>query len=792
MKRIWLLLLCLLFSLTLGSYNRAAAAGILSDVEVGFNNSYNLGEWTPIRVTINNTGHEIEGSLEVVVPASRDTDAIYSVPVNVPASSVKEYTIYAKIQRYTRSLDISLVGKNNKVIEKSTIKTLTHITEQGYMLGILTEDNASLGYWKDGLDTHPIFSDYQPISLSVESLPDRAEVMDNFGIIVLNNIETGNLREKQISALDSWVKGGGILIIGTGPNARRTLSGLSPGIIPVTTETTKNLESLGALEAKAGRPISGDSLPMVDLKSDKGFVVLQEDDIPLISLHSVGGGFVYTSAFDLGTEPILSWPGNKVLWERVLSDTLPYQRVMSLQTPSYMYINTTPQDLLGNIQAMELPPASIILFIFLLYLGITGPLNYIVLKKLDKREWSWVTIPALSIIFAGIIYGFGFTTKGNETIMNTISIVNLHDGSSQAELREHVGVFFPGRGDYIIDIDSSSLVSVGQDMDYGYYHQASDTAQVEARVTQGGSSRVEFDNVNVWMMKAFMIDKQLVDMGSVDAELTFNNNEITGRLTNNTDFPLENFVLHLGSAYQKLGNIASGESKNVSLDLSGLYNDMVDDVFPYGNFSTDASEYRKQDIRRDLFWSLVADQGGNVDYSPGSNLKADFFAFFEGGAEDKVRINNKEPDKAEGSGIILGTVDIGWNMTGPVFIPDELVRVTLEEEMSHNVKQDQHEPYTHFYDYDSYAVYSVDLDPFLDLEDMVVSIETGSDMGKTTIYNSNEDEFLEVDGNTIYVFGENMDWYIGDNNKAYIKLEPLQHEYMAFVPPSVTIEGRID
>src|SRR5690554_1572968 len=113
MKRFWILVICLSFILTLGFYDRADASSIIADTEVGFKNTYKLGKWTPISVTINNTGDNIEGSLEVAVGAGHDESAIYSVPMNIPASSVKEYTIYAKIQNHMQEVDIKLIDKND-------------------------------------------------------------------------------------------------------------------------------------------------------------------------------------------------------------------------------------------------------------------------------------------------------------------------------------------------------------------------------------------------------------------------------------------------------------------------------------------------------------------------------------------------------------------------------------------------------------------------------------------------------------------------------------------------------
>lgn len=123
-------------------------------------------------------------------------------------------------------------------------------------------------------------------------------------------------------------------------------------------------------------------------------------------------------------------------------------------------------------------------------------------------------------------------------VANTISIVELDKDSGQGQLVEHVGLFFGRRGDYLVEIDSEGLVSLMGDPYYGFDNDPNYAAKnIEARVVQGPSTKIEFDNVNIWTMKTFKIDKTIVDMGKVEADLSFTDGKIVGRITNNTIYP---------------------------------------------------------------------------------------------------------------------------------------------------------------------------------------------------------------------------------------------------------------
>lgn len=181
-------------------------------------------------------------------------------------------------------------------------------------------------------------------------------------------------------------QGWGILVTGTGANARRTLSGLSPSIVPVTTAGSLTLDKSYSLEEMGWQILQGGALNVIELKaSQDASILISEDKIPLVIMNRIGNGYVYTAAFDLGTEPILSWEGKINLWNNIFQESLASSKSISLTDPAYNAKTSMPSYILGIIPTMDLPPASLVLFIFLLYLAMIGPINYFVLKRLIKR-----------------------------------------------------------------------------------------------------------------------------------------------------------------------------------------------------------------------------------------------------------------------------------------------------------------------------------------------------------------------------------------------------------------------
>ena len=179
-----------------------------------------------------------------------------------------------------------------------------------------------------------------------------------------------------------------------------------------------------------------------------------------------------------------------------------------------------------------------------------------------------------------------------------------------------------------------------------------------AKMEQANPSRILFDNANIWTMKTFETGTIPVELGSIDSNLYFENGKVKGMVANNTMYPLEDMVIYAPFAFVNVGNIASGEVKNIELTLpvagrsryqDNIYN-MIDTVFPWPQGSAKDQQSR-QDMNRlyflnNLIWpfyetaypSMPRVQGSAGSQNPLS-LKISYFAFYEGQPETGITIN---------------------------------------------------------------------------------------------------------------------------------------------------------
>ena len=77
----------------------------------------------------------------------------------------------------------------------------------------------------------------------------------------------------------------------------------------------------------------------------------------------------------------------------------------------------------SQLPALALPPIGGLILILLAYILLIGPINYFVLRRLDRREWAWFTMPILIVVFGVGAYGFGAALRGSELVVNEVAIV---------------------------------------------------------------------------------------------------------------------------------------------------------------------------------------------------------------------------------------------------------------------------------------------------------------------------------------------------------------------------------
>ena len=402
-----------------------------------------------------------------------------------------------------------------------------------------------------GAGTLPAF---QVAEAAAADLPDRAAGYDGISAFLLrSDAPLEALTEAQAGALKAWVASGGYLIVCGGSDPSRFGSGFFNGLLPAT---------VGPLLVNGSLALSPKPLPGVHVFPSSA------QQRPSVS-GPYGAGTVMLTASD-PTVPASANPAAPIwrtlLWGRfsdaatasVLDTTA--QREESFH--AFYFGNAPPLLSEAVMRGPSLDaPGTVVIAIFLLaYLLLLIPVNYLVLKRLDRKEWAWGTIPALVLLFAAGTFGVGYAAKGGRVFVNRAALIETRAGSRQAGVYSEIGLFSPRRSSYDMAFTGDNLVSAIPNPGTDYSGRGGNEQEAGSAQFVETPAGVSLPNtpVNMWAMRAFDAQSAADLGGAIDGSLTDKTGTVTGTIENRTPYGLTDCAIFYEGRWLSLGSLAPG------------------------------------------------------------------------------------------------------------------------------------------------------------------------------------------------------------------------------------------
>ena len=140
---------------------------------------------------------------------------------------------------------------------------------------------------------------------------------------------------------------------------------------------------------------------------------------------------------------------------------------------------------------MDVPGFAFIGLFLLAYIVVLVPVNYTVLKRRDRRELAWVTVPIIIVAFSGLAYAVGYGTKGGQVLLAQAGIVEAWAGQSAAPALAYLGLFSPAKSRYNLSTEDGSVPLLPVE-------QPSDPTRQPARVVEGDAFGLQDAPIDMW------------------------------------------------------------------------------------------------------------------------------------------------------------------------------------------------------------------------------------------------------------------------------------------------------
>ncbi len=557
-QRILLLLIAIGSVLVLAADSAAAQDDVVTmTAEVGYDGYYRLSDWVPVRVSVSNSGSDLEGTIVMELTENSPGDATrYELPVILPAQSRKTIALYAGIDQYRSRITLKLVSGDQTITQ--TAVPVKQVSDSAILFAVVSGEPVDLDFLQNAVPTDgATYLAY----IALDQLPPIGAAWNALDVLILNNVDTGTLSTEQLNSLRTWLEAGGHLVVTGGPNWLKNSVGLID-LLPVEILGSASVYDLGSLSALGRTEIDGGPFVIAEAERRSGRTLIEQGDLPLLVRWDCGLGEVDWLALDLALAPLRDWAGSPQLWQTILAD-------LTDGTPwDNENINLwAAQEGLGAIPSLALPSALQMIAFLLIYTLVVGPINYLVVRRINRRELAWLTIPATVLVFSILAYVTGFQIKGSEVIFSRLSLVYGEVESDTARARGLIGVFSPSRATYDIRIPEGVLVRpLVSDL-----YSGSLGSEGSVTIVQGETTLLHDVRLDVARIRAFRTEST-IPAPAIGAELTIDGSSppgLTGWLTNRSDSKLESTGLWIGNDVWQLGDLSPGQTVSINERLSG-------------------------------------------------------------------------------------------------------------------------------------------------------------------------------------------------------------------------------
>jgi len=574
----------------------ARAAGLTMTSKVLLDGHARLGSWAAIVVDLVNDGPAVSGELRLTGGSQGRTR--YAVSVDLPTGSHIQKTLWAQPSVFRSTFDIALVAADGTQVAGNSLRVVNHDAFSPLVAIVAERPQGLTPGVTAAMNANPQATASTVITLTPADLPDRVEGWGPLDRLIWQDASFSQLSSGQLEALRGWVAAGGRLVLVGGTSGSGTFGALPDELLPFRPSTTVDLAT-GELASFLGSlPDGAAAVPSLAGILLHGRPLARSGDLVTAATMDFGRGSVTLIGFDPATTWLASSAAGAVLWRLAL----PVMTGYGPANPGNIADDSQLVQALYFLPTLDLPPIDLLVVLVIVYTLLIGPLNYLVLKRLDRRELAWVTMPVLVLVFSVASYGLGLTLHGTDTIVNELSIVRGTAGTDVGRAQVWFGVFSPSRRSFDVEIGGPALVTST------IFENSVTVSQAGLDVVQGETARVRGLEVTVADLRAFR-GELAATAPLIEADLRVEGAVIRGTITNRSGRTLERPAVVIGTNVARLNDLADGASAEVSIALVGSpYNLPLSEQL-FGSLGSSATTARSIYVRRYMIEQVSQNSG---------------------------------------------------------------------------------------------------------------------------------------------------------------------------------------
>lgn len=529
----------------------------------------------PILVELTSPARDFSGLVNVTVPGTNGSGICYQSAIqcikgensrlnlSIPQLGNAAYFCFEILDQYGNTL----LSKMEIPAYSEWVDPESEISSQ-ICLGLLSDQYSTLSFL-DGIliDTGYDEVRLRLIPLDESSFPSTKDSIDILSGILVDDYSLEKLGKAQKSVLKSWLTQGGNLIIATGEQGEKNLTGFGKELKVKSGEV-----DMERLYFDSSGDFSGELSLYINhlaFENDAGWRTIRWSDPDALYERGYGAGTVYGLRFSFTDESILQW--------NHLDEMT--QSLMKKVFRSVFEENADEENLIWNIEmalhdfnSSQTPNVFYYGIFFLVYLITLTFLAYYMLRRIRKREYIWGVVPLTALLFSlSLIFRSRNTPSQVQSSFSSIRIVD------DKKARNDLYFLYQNEEGESMNVSLISSVDRVLPIDFDYAQEAADYTQLTmiqkdySILDARKGYDISFSEATPGTIRMLqMTENKIMNYGEktniFSSNIRGNHTAFSGELTNQSEKTFDKVLILRGNEYWISQDMKPGDTVEVSPD----------------------------------------------------------------------------------------------------------------------------------------------------------------------------------------------------------------------------------
>ena len=573
---------------------------VTMEVIYGYQNKAKGNRYIPLQILCSNSGEAIEGTLSIRSMEANSQIYQYQYPISLPAGSTTSKVVNIPLASKRDQLYLELTDENGRRVTQKRVKMDTDKDYAELFIGILSDQPEHVSYF-DNVGIYYSLLRTRAIPMMTEEFPDSMLQLDLLDVLLITDYDVDRLSIDQQNALIEWVNHGGILLLGSGKSADKTLKILDQDYMGAVWTKAQMREVTFGTEYDKLYPGDGkQTLACVDIDLKNGAVLLSSDDFPLLTMIHQEQGKIVTAAFDFVDVEEFAREQPSLL-EKMFAGIYGEDGLTELANDMVGGISSDYWNVQSMVQSgntNNLPKVELYTVVMALYVLLVGPVLYLFLKKREMTLYYRVSVFLSALCFTGLVYMMGGSTRIYSAFF---SYATIHEASKElASDTTYINVRVPYNKSYDVQL-SSDYTLLPLTRDSSYYSgenipkfTGTEIPQVNI-LYEEDKTTVSVEDAVAFTPTYFKMEQSMANDGAyLEGEVTLFDGAVYGYVTNRYPFEVKNAAILMYGKVVQLGDMQPNETRELSGEQVISY--PVFNSYVVAQFLSGYDKYQKADI----------------------------------------------------------------------------------------------------------------------------------------------------------------------------------------------------